>query len=357
MSDPLRYLVTALFILIPVSLHAQPDQRCVTEGCEYMPDVPCTFLPQPRGCDPAILADEETISMRQWMSDRGDEVVSILNLTRGGLRDTTEWVARGIDKRFGDEPFETGRGVSGNLRLNTLWRQDRPLNTSLRIGAQMDLPNLKDRTYLFFGLDNEDELVTDQPEAFTRQEQLLEETRRENQTRFAGLGYALKENVDLRAGVRGGYKVYLQARYRKSWWLSDRDEIEFRETIFWTLDDRFGSTTALNYEHAYSPRMSFRWGNVGTFSETTNGLSWSSSLGVFRSYGPYRLLSLEALVSGETDSHIEVAEYGIRTIWRQSLYEDWLMGRFILGYFWPKEEKEEFRREALAAGLGMEIRF
>ncbi|WP_217159237.1 hypothetical protein [Thiorhodospira sibirica] len=299
--------------------------------------------------DPSRLAD--------WVAQPGSKMIHLLERTRSGLHASTEWVARAIDGRFGDDPFEEGKGVSGSLGLNTLWREDRSLNTNLRLRARMDLPNLKDSTYLFFGLDNEEELVTDRPESFTRQDQLLEENRKQDQTRFAGLGYGLRENIDLRAGVRGGYKIYTQARYRKVWWLSDQDQIDFRETIFWTLDDRFGSTTALSYEHAYSPTVSLQWRNTGTVSEKSNGLAWASSVGFFKSFGDFRLLAVEALINGETDSRVDVAEYGLRTTWNQSLHEDWLLGRVSVGYFWPQKETDEERQQALAIGFGMELKF
>ncbi|SEP93264.1 hypothetical protein SAMN05421693_11131 [Ectothiorhodospira magna] len=351
-------VIIAGLCLVPGLAVAQPQRHCPLDGCDYMPDVPCTGFPDPPGCLSPPAPAPMTFGPWPWWSRCGGHVIDMLDCTRSGLYGTTDWIARGIDGWFGDEDaFKEGRGVSGDLKLNTLWRQDRSLNTNLRLGARMDLPNLKDRAYLFFGLDNEDELIRDQPEAFSRQDQLLEESRREDQTPFTGLGYALREHIDLRAGVRSAYKIYLQARYRKVWWLSERNAIEFRETVFWTLDDRFGATTVLNYEYAYSPQLSFRWGNSGTIAETTQGLVWSSSVGVFRSFGTHRLLSLEALISGETDARVEVAEYGVRTVWRQSLHEDWLLGRLIAGYFWPREEHETFRREALAVGMGLELRF
>ncbi len=300
---------------------------------------------------------EDSSRLADWVAQPKTRAIYLLERTRSSLHASTEWVARGIDGRFGDEPFEEGKGVSGSLGLNTLWREDRSPNTNLRLRVRMDLPNLKDSTYLFFGLDNEEELVTDRPESFTRQDQLLEENRKQDQTRFAGLGYGLRDNIDLRAGVRGGYKIYTQARYRKVWWLSDQDQIDFRETIFWTLDDRFGSTTALSYEHAYSPTVSLQWRNAGTLSEKSNGLAWSSSVGFFKSFGDLRLLAVEALINGETDSRVDVAEYGLRTTWHQSLHEDWFLGRVSLGYFWPQKETDEERQQAVAVGFGVELKF
>ena len=132
----------------------------------------------------------------------------------------------------------------------------------MRFRARFDLPNLRDKAYVFIGRQNERELLTDQSETFTREQLLLEERQREDQTGFAGLGVALRKNIDFRVGVRGGLKFFTQARYRKQWALSEQDRIEFRETIFWNNKDKFGSTTALDYEHAFTPKLSLRTGRT-----------------------------------------------------------------------------------------------
>lgn len=280
-----------------------------------------------------------------------------LETTRGFTHRTVRSVATTIDSWFGDEPFE-GRGkVSGRLGMNALWRQDDGTSANVRFRVRMDLPNLKRRTYLFFGQDNERELITDQPESFSRQQQLLRERRHDDQSFFAGLGYALRDSIEFRAGVRGGYKIYAQARYRKQWWLSDRDSLLFRETVFWTVRDNFGSTTALDYEHAYSSSLSFRWGTAATVTRRTDGFDWSSSAGFFKALGDKRLLSLEALVNGATGSSIDVAEYGIRATWRQVLYKDWVVGNLTLGHFWPRDEDDPSRERSWAVGTGVELRF
>jgi hypothetical protein len=276
---------------------------------------------------------------------------------REGVRAFTEGVARKVDSWFGDKPFEEGGKVSGSIGFNFLVREDEGFRSNLRFRARLDLPNLKEKGYLFFGQDNERELITDQPEAFTRQQQLLAESRRQDQSYFAGLAYSLRDNLEFRAGVRGGYKVYTQARYRKSWVLSGKDGLDFRETLFWTVDEGFGSTTALAYEHAYSPSLAFRWRTAGTFSEDTDGLGWSTSVGMFKSFQNERLVSLEGLVHGETGSSVGVAEYGVRAIWRQPIYREWMLLSVTVGHFWPQDEDDAERRRSWAMGAGIEILF
>lgn len=258
---------------------------------------------------------------------------------------------------FGDRPFEDGGKVThGRLGLRNLWRQDEGWDTSVRFRARFDLPNLRDKAYFFLGRQNERELLTDQAEAFTREQLLLEENRREDQTGFAGLGVALRKNIDFRIGVRGGLKFYTQARYRKQWELSAQDRIEFRETIFWNTKDKFGSTTAFDYAHAFTPTLALQWQNSTTISEKTDDFAWGSSLGLFKRYGDDRVLSGEMVVTGETGAEENVDEYGVRMKWTQPVYRDWLIGEFIVGHYWPQREDRE-RERSWGVGVNLEMRF
>lgn len=282
----------------------------------------------------------------------------LLETAREKVYNATEWAARGIDSWFGDRPFEDGGRISqGRLGLRTLWREDDGFDFNLRFRVRMELPNARDRAYLIIGRENERELVTDKPDAFSRQQQLLSEDRNQDDTFFAGLGVALRDSIDLRVGVRGGYKIYTQARYTKEWMLSERDRTEFRETIFWTVSEGFGSTTSFDYEHFYSPSLAFRWLNSGTVSEKTDGFAWSSSAGMYKAFGDDKLLSAEALVNGETGIGVGVREYGVRIKWQQPVYRDWLIGELVFGHFWPRKDEYSERSSSWAIGGGLEMRF
>ncbi len=310
----------------------------------------------------AEAADEtapETSGAHHMAEDDGQGLrLPLLETAREKVYNATEWAARGIDSWFGDKPFEDGGRISqGRLGLRTLWRQDNGFDFNLRFRVRMELPNARDRAYLIIGRENERELVTDKPDAFSRQQQLLSEDRNQDDTFFAGLGVALRDSIDLRVGVRGGYKIYTQARYTKEWMLSERDRTEFRETIFWTVSEGFGSTTSFDYEHFYSPSLAFRWLNSGTVSEKTDGFAWSSSAGMYKAFGDDKLLSAEALVNGETGIGVGVREYGVRIKWQQPVYRDWLIGELVFGHFWPRKDEYSERDSSWAIGGGLEMRF
>ncbi len=314
--------------------------------------------PPPESAASAAVANAPVADDKTSTPDAGPRQDGVLEETRASVRSATEWVASGVDSWFGDKPFDQGGRVrNGRLGLRTTWREDDGLNATLRFNARFDLPNLREYAYVFIGRDDERDVVTDRPDAFSREERLRADGAREEQSFFAGLGLTLRENIELRAGIRRGYRFYTQARYGKLWQMTARDQIEFRETVFWTVSDGFGSTTALSTAHAFSPSLALRWLNAGTFSQKTDGLAWSSSLGLYKSFGADYQLSGEALINGETGRDINVSEYGLRAKWQQPVYRDWMIGELIVGRFWPRRDALTPRERAWAVGLGMQMRF
>jgi len=284
--------------------------------------------------------------------------VEMLESTRRSVRSTAEWLARGVDSWFGDKPFrEGGKVTDGQLSVGLLKRQDESMDVNVRFNARFRLPNLEANTYLFFGRDNQRELITDKPGAFSRQQRLLPEAAA-NQSFFAGLGLWLHDSVDARLGFRGGLKnPYAQVRYRSPWQLSDVDLVEFRQTLFWSLDERFGSTTAFSYEHAFSSTRAVRWLSVATITQESGNFEWSSVLGAYQSFGGQRLLGLEALISGEQGSGVGVSDYGLQARWEQPVYKNWLLGELVVGHFWPRKDALIGRGRAWALGAALKMQF
>ena len=174
---------------------------------------------------------------------------SFMSRTRSGVRSSVEWLASGVDGWFGDIPFsEGGKVTNGELGLTLYKREDDSASLGLRFKARFRLPNLESYQYLFVGNDDRREIVTDQPDTFTRQQQLLRGDNRDNAF-FAGIGATLRDNLDVRLGFRGGLKPYGQVRYRHIWEMSPKDRVEFRETLFYSVADQLCSTTALTYVH------------------------------------------------------------------------------------------------------------
>lgn len=285
------------------------------------------------------------------------EAVIVAENARTTVRSITVWLARGVDSWFGDRPFEEegGKVSDGRLSMALLLRQHDDPDFDLRFNARFKLPNVEQRLYAFVGRDDERDIVTDRPGAFSRQDRLLDDSR--NRDFFAGLGRSLNDSIDLRAGFRGGLNPFIQARYRRDWLVGPDDLVDFRQTVFWSREDHLGSTTALSHEHAFNQEVALRWLNSVTWTQQEPRFEWSSLLGAYRSFGDQRLLALETLATGETGSGVGLSDYGVQVRWEQPVYQDWLIGGVVLGHFWPKEEEDSPRLKAWAVGVSLKMRF
>jgi len=285
------------------------------------------------------------------------ESEGVMEQTRESVRSTAEWLARGVDSWFGDVPFERGgRVTDGRLSVGVLHREVEGTDFNVRFNARFRLPNVERRAYAFVGRDNPREVIVDTPGALTRQ-QLLREERPEDNAFFAGLGIPIDDAIDFRLGVRGGLKPYVQTRYRRPWQLNERDLAEFRETVFWSVNEHFGSTTALSLERALSSTLALRWLNAATISQQSKNFEWSSVLGAYKGFGEQRLLALEASVTGKLGTGVAVSDYGVQTRWEQLIYRDWLLGEIIVGQFWPRKDAASEREKSWALGAYVKMRF
>ncbi len=286
-----------------------------------------------------------------------EQDIAWLEKTRTATHGVGMKIARTVDGWFGDTPFDDNGGqVSGYLRIGGLWKQHDGTDINVRFRLQAQLPNAKNKAYVFIGRDNQREELKDQPEGFTSEQLLQREDRKQDHSFFAGVGYGLREGLDLRLGVHGGWKLYAQARYRKQWALSAQDILYFRESLFWSIHDHLGSTTALDYEHHFNNRLMLRWSNAGTITQRSSTFEWGSSLGLFQRYSGQREAGIELLAEGKTNRK-DVSDYGVRTSWSQPIYKDWLIGKVTLGHFWPKKDEYGPRERAWAVGLSADMHF
>jgi len=282
---------------------------------------------------------------------------AMLESSRAQVRATTEWLARGVDSWFGNRPFEDGGLVTdGRLSLGLLKRQDQSMDYDVRFNVHLRLPNAEKFAYFFIGRDDKRDIVSDKPATFSDQQRLLRE-RREDPSFFAGLGLELPKGVDARIGFRGGLKPYAQVRYKASWTLAGGLQIDFRETLFWAKDDRFGSTTALSLAKPLSADLTLRWLGAFTTTQESPKLDASSSLGAYRSFGGQRLLSLEALLNAVQGSGVGPSDYGVQVKWEQPIYREWLLAEVLAGHFWPRPDAAFPRSRAWALGASVKMNF
>lgn len=307
--------------------------------------------PPPPGVSTSAVAPDAAASSSE------DTDVQTIEVARSTVRSTTEWLASGLDSWFGDKPFSQGGKVrDGRISLSVLKRQDEKADYRLRFNARVRLPNIEEKTYLFIGRDNPRDLVTDRPSALSSQQRLQPQTAADRAF-FAGVGRPLDDHIDARLGFRGGLKPYAQVRYTRQWPLTPDDLIEFRETLFWSVDDRFGSTTSVSYDHDVTPTLTGRWLSSVTVTRAHPDHEWHSSLSAFQSFGRRRLLTLEVLATGLESTGVAVNDFGVQTRWEQPVYKQWLLSEFVVGHFWPRRDQSVARGKSWALGLGLKMEF
>jgi len=348
--------------------NGEPAARA-TAADEPLPptDQPPTVAEPAPGTDesaPTQSAAKETregdLSPCQLERQKGEKTV---DRARRGLWSTACHAALWFDGLFGEERHpEAARNTTGRVELSYIYSEYEGSKIPTRLNFRMRFPNLSNRVEVFAGRDNENQFIRDRNEGFALRSQFLD---LENEDRWvAGFGYGLpgtyRQRTDFRIGAKGGRtpEVFVQGRLRHNWYLGERDLWHFRETIFWSNRDGFGSTTSLDFDHLLSRTLLARWGTVGTFSEATHGLDWRSVLVFYKELSPHRALANEIFLRGETDAEVGVTEYGARLIYRQTiLHRDWLWGELIGGYSWPRFHLEERRSGSAAIGFGFEMLF
>lgn len=277
------------------------------------------------------------------------------------LYETLCGAALWFDGLFGERNnIASARNTSGRLEISGLGSQYEGNKIRTRGSFRFDFPNLDHRLNVFLGRDDKDEFIRDRNEGLALRSQFIGlET---NERWLAGLGYSLpgsyNQRTDFRVGGKGGRtpEIFAQGRHRRNWVINDRNLWHFRETIFWTNRDGFGSTTALDFDHVVRRTLLLRWGNAGTVSEATDGFDWRSALLLYQNLPKARAIAYEAFIRGETANEVPLKEYGARVIYRQQLlHRDWLAGELVTGYSWPRFLLEDARQGSLTFGLGVEI--
>jgi hypothetical protein len=275
-----------------------------------------------------------------------------------------------MDGLFGGSPNrQAARDITGRVELSAIDQAVGGTKLRAKVKAEFELPTLEGRLKAFVGRDDQDDFVSDRSEGFALRSSLFG---LESEDKWlAGLGYGLPgrffSDSDVRVGVkiREDPEVFAQGRYRKNLFVGERTAWRFRETLFWkNTRDGFGSTTSLDWDRMLAPSLLLRWGNVGTITEATDGMSWRSVLVLYQNLSRTfdsmldsrpRAIAYEAFMRGDTEGVVN-EEYGLRLIYRQTILRSYLFAEIVAGYSWPRGEDDE-REGAETIGFGLEMAF
>jgi hypothetical protein len=266
-----------------------------------------------------------------------------------------------FDGLFGGTPdVQSARAVSGRLELSGLHTDFEGFDGKVRLRLNYDLPNLERRVRLFLGRE-ERSFVSDRQEGFAIRSAVFGLEDRDEW--LAGLGYRppgrYLERVDFRVGARikSSSEVFVQSRYRRNVFLGPNDVWRFRETAFYENRDGFGLTSSMDWDRVLRRDLLVRWGNVGTYSEATQGLEWRSALVFYKNLRDLRAVAAEGFSRGATDAEVTFREIGVRGIYRHPLRPPFFFGDVIVGYTWPRKFRDQPREGSAMIGVGFELLF
>jgi hypothetical protein len=270
-----------------------------------------------------------------------------------------------LDGLFGGVPSAAAaRNITGRVELSGL---DYAGGTKVRgkVNAEFELPTLEGRLKGFVGRDDQDRFIAERNEGFAMRSSIFG-LEAEDQW-LAGLGYGLPGRYFSDSDVRVGLKVkqepevFAQARFKNNVFRGEHTAWRFRETGFWrNTRDGFGITASVDWDRVLAQSLLLRWGNVGTVTQATDGMAWRSVLILYQNLSRTldarpRAIAYEAFARGATGG-IDLGEYGLRAVYRQSILRDFLFAELVVGYSWLREEGEA-REGVETVGLGLEMAF
>jgi len=337
----------------------RPPATPVAQAPVATPSEPAPAAPATEG--PAGTPEAAPPGLRDLCRrEAGDR--ELLDEARRRLEETFCGATLWFDGLLGGEPdLENAREVSGRVELSTLYTEVDGLDPKARLRLRYELPTLERRFNVFLGRDDRDELVEDRREGFAIRSSVFGLETEEQW--LAGLGYSPPgrwgQKIDFRVGgkLKTAPEVFAQSRYRRNVFVGTRNVWRFRETVFWENHEGFGSTTSLDFDRVLRRDLLVRWGNVGTFSESTEGMTWRSAALAYHNLHRSRAVAGELFLRGATQAEVKLREYGTRVIYRQPVGKPYLFGELIVGYTWPRFERDQPREGSAMLGLGLELQF
>lgn len=287
--------------------------------------------------------------------------VAVIDETRRRLAETVCGAALWFDGLFGEGDVRSARATSGRVEIAASHSDYEGWDQRVRFNARVRVPSLEGRVSAFVGRDNEQDFLRDRTEGLGLRRDF---PRIDEQDEWlAGLGYSLPEayrvKVDFKAGAHGltSPTAFLQARIGYTPFTDDHGLVHMRGTPFVNTFDGFGFTSSLDLDRLVGDTMLVRWGSIGTVSQKSRGLDWRSAIILYQNLRDSRALAYEVFLRGATKAPVTIGDYGLRTIYRQPLVEERLIGQLSVGYSWPKDDPARTREGSFSVSAGLTLPF
>ena len=280
-----------------------------------------------------------------------------------GVYDRVCGAALWFDGLFGNPRYDQDSDATyGRLGLFEYYDRRDQFDTRLRLRARVALPALKDRLRLTLNRDNEQEEVEERP---GDGENPVPQSFRtvDDESWLLGLGYSLRSGLDngfdfgVGVRIRSPLDPYVKASYQHTWVFNRATALRFRETPFWRDSRGFGATTQVSLDYLLKENVLFRWNNVGTAAEDTEGLDWGTSVSAYQDLRRRAAISYTALLRGETGADVPIKNYGVEVRYRRQVFRKWLFLDLSSSLTWPRETLLEKREINPGVGVGLEMYF
>lgn len=258
----------------------------------------------------------------------------------------------GTDRAYEETPI----GSFVRVRNSMVWDETENFGHEIRLSANISLPRISDRIRLLI---SRDESI----EGESNFDDIGRGTDDDEQTRL-GLRFLLTEagrtQFDADATVKvnsGGLNPRARGRMRHTRGITDTTLVRWTQTVFWELDDGFGTISRADWEWLPNRLTLVRLTGRGTVSEDSDGIDWRSGLVAFRQLNRKTAVRSELGAFGETGRAQETEEVFVNFRFRRSFLRDWLFYELQPEHAWPVDQDTGRRRADWRFIFTLEIQF
>ena len=255
-----------------------------------------------------------------------------------------------FDSFFGDDRSleEDDSRTYARWRNDFVWNESDRIAFHTQVKAKVRLPNLNKRFKLFIASEHDDDFDSPIDGNTTEQGSTQNEEDHDLSDSTLGLQYDIKSKARYSTSFRIGLKTrfpiqpHSSFRYRFTKPLSNDYLFRFTETLFWRKWEGFGETSRFDLEKLVSPSTLSRTSLSKTFSETSSGIDWDASTGIFYRVSDRAGLSLDLVTSGSTRPNSVITNYGIVMKYRRNIFRKWFFFEVIPKLNWPRDENDHY---------------
>ena len=215
-----------------------------------------------------------------------------------------------FDNLFGDPRIREDReSTYGRLLLGLHYDEREGFEDFTNFQAKVSLPKMERRLNAFVGRGDREQIVTGQNPV----EDYVPPVGLDDDEWLVGLGYSpargrrSKTSFDVGVDVDFPMNPFVRARYRHRFFPGNRTLVRVRPSIFWEREEGGGSTTKIDVDHLIGREILFRWRNVGTWTEESEGLEWYVELTLFQNLGIKRALATSSARSARATTRCRCA--------------------------------------------------